>query len=646
MLPFASGLIRPNHPVANYLNNFLLLPTLATEHIKMALIGTLRNKMGKIVVGAIMLTMLAFIFTEFIGNFSGGNQNPDIAKIAGEEITNSNFQSEVDELSRTFAFNTGRNPDQDEINQIRDQAWNALILKSAYQNQFDELGLVITDTELVDMVQGNNISPEIRSFFTDPETGQFSKDNVTNFLASISQAPPRQQATWISFEASLTPSRLVNKYQTLMAKTNYVTKYEAKEEYTSQNANATLEYLYIPYLSMSDSSISATDSELEKYLRDNKEEYEREESRNIEYITFDLTPSPEDSSVMKQEIVSLKDDLMNATNDSSFVAINSDDPYSFVTYQIDDLPAQVRDGGNVREVGYVSEPEIVNGNYEFFKLSQIDTVTQDSILYRVAKIKKDFFISDETINATYRDADLFVASAGNTEEFRKNAEAQGYSVLKANDVGKHADRVGIINDGRSIILWLYNDAEKGAVSKVKEIKDQYIVATMTGIQEKGLANLETVRNQVTTLVKNEKKGDIIADKLNSIVSNDLNEIATSYGDGAKTGDADVQLFSNDISTIGYAPNVVGLTFALNEEENAKAVKVKDGVVMVKVITKDTPVDQEDYSSYALQVVQKRSRFTSLIADFPFTYFKVYVSRDIDDAIKEFADIEDMRHKFF
>ena len=133
----------------------------------MALIGTLRNKMGKIVVGAIMVTMVAFIGTDLIGNSTllGGGQDQDIAEIAGATITNTRFQNKVDELSYNFALNAGRNPLQQELDQIRNQAWNALILDEAYQSQFDELGLVVTNDELVDMVQGANISPQIKQFF-------------------------------------------------------------------------------------------------------------------------------------------------------------------------------------------------------------------------------------------------------------------------------------------------------------------------------------------------------------------------------------------------------------------------------------------------------------------------------------------------
>ncbi len=610
----------------------------------MALIGTLRNKMGKIVVGAIMVTMVAFIGTDLIGNSTllGGGDNPDIGEIAGQGISNAEFQNKVDELSYNFAINTGRNPLQQETDQIRNQAWNALILEKAYGEQFDELGIVVTNDELVDMVQGSNISPQIQQFFADPQTGQFSKENVTAFLGSLQQAPPQQRNSWISFEQSLIPGRRIEKYANLFTKTNYVTKYEAKDEYINQNASATIDYMYVPFLSVSDSSISISDSELQAYLDAHESEFQREETRSLSYVVFDIKPSSADSAIVMDEVTDLKMSLANSTNDSSFVVINSDDPYPYITYTADNLPDSLLG----KEVGYVSTPTIVNGSYEFYKLSRRDQIAADSVLFRVAKMKKEFFVSDETINESYRKADLFAASAGNAEEFKRLAEEQGLAVREANRIGKNAQRVGPLVEARGLVLWLYNEATTGAVSDVKEIGDKYVVAAMTSAQDKGVANLDEVRNQVERKVRNEKKAQSIISKLSGLDASDVESIAVAYGDGAKTGTADFQMFSSSINGVGYAPEAIGLSFALDEEEMTQAFAIQDGVILIKLNAKDIPADLDEYSQFALQVSRQRLGQNAMVADFPLSYFRLFVPRKIDQAVKEFAEIEDMRYKFF
>lgn len=612
----------------------------------MALIGTLRNKMGKIVVGAIMVTMVAFIGTDLIGNSNllGGGQDQDIAEIAGTTISNTQFQSKVDELSYNFALNAGRNPLQQEITQIRNQAWNALIMEKAYQSQFDELGLEVTNEELIDMVQGANISPQIKQFFGNPQTGEFDKANVTNFLASLQEAQPQQRNSWISFEQSLIPNRLVEKYNNLLAKTNYASKHEGKNEHISQSANASIEYVYVPFLGVPDSTVTVTDSELEKYIDANTSEFKREETRSLEYVTFSIEPSAADSAVAREEIADLKASIVDVSNDSSFVSINSDDPYSFISYNDENLP----DSLVGKEAGFVTEVELINGAYEFSKLSRIDEVKPDSAVYRVAKIRKSIslYISDETINEVYRKADLFAASAGNLEEFRNLAKEQNHNILLGNKIEKNSQRVGRIAEARSLALWLYNEAETGAVSDVKEINDQYIVAAMTSQQDDGVANLDDVRNQVERKVRNQKKSVMIIKKFENMDRTDLSSLATSYGDEAKNGTADFQMFANNISGIGYAPEAIGLAFAIEEEEITNAFAVQDGVMVMKLTGKDIPADLDDYSSYSSQLAGQQVGPNALIADFPLSYFRVFVSRKVDDAVKEFAEIEDMRYKFF
>ena len=610
----------------------------------MALIGILRNKMGKIVVGAIMLTMVAFIGTDLIGNSTllGSGSKQDIAEIAGKTISNTQFQNKLDELSYNFAINTGRAPLQQETDEIRNQTWNALLLEEIYQSQFDELGLVVTNEELIDIVQGVNIGSQVRRFFTDPETGQFDKTNIINFLASLQQAEPQQRNSWIAFEQSLIPNRLIEKYNNLFRKTNYVTKYEAKDEYISQNSTASIDYVYIPFLSVPDSTVSISDSELEVYLDENALEFQKNQTRNMEYVVFDLQPSFQDSIIVKDEVAEMKIALASATNDSIFVSINSDDPYSFITYDDDNLPDSLKG----REVGYVSTPAIVNGAYEFYKLSLRDQITTDSIRYKVAKMKKEFFISDETINSVYRKADIFASSAENLEEFRTLANEQDIIIKSANQVGRNTQRVGTLTEARSLVLWLYNEGEVGAVSDVKEVEDKYVVAAMTSEQEEGIANLDDVRNQVEREVKNKKKADQIMEKLIRLDASDVESLAIAYGDGAKTGTVDYQLFSNNINGVGYSPEAIGISFALEEEEMTKAFAVQDGIIVIKLTAKDIPADIEDYSSFALQVSSQRLGANAVVADFPLSYFRISVSEKIDNAVKEFAEIEDMRYKFF
>ena len=211
----------------------------------------------------IVLALAAFILGDpsTVGLFGG--QDRGIAEIDGSEITYEEFQERVNVLSSVFVMNAGRNPQGDEIESIRNQAWQSFLVDLAYKPQYEALGLAISEAEQIDMVQGDNIHPHVIQMMSNQQTGQFDKGSVVAFLQQMSQAPVEQQEAWIRFESTLADSRKMMMMDRLLDKTNYVTKAEAKAEYQSQNSNVTVEYVYVSYSSIVDSTIAVTEDEMQ-----------------------------------------------------------------------------------------------------------------------------------------------------------------------------------------------------------------------------------------------------------------------------------------------------------------------------------------------------------------------------------------------
>ena len=337
----------------------------------MALINTLRKRMGKIVVGVVAFSMFAFILTDLLNSNSVlFGVTTDVGTIDGTTISNQNFQDKVNEFSTNFALNNGRNPLSEEIDEIQQQVWQSFIFDVIFEKEFDKVGVDVTDAELVDMVQGTNIHPQIRQFFTDPNTGQFSKQSVTTFLQQLSSAPPAQQASWLSFERTLAPGRKLAKYEGLIERTRFANKFEAEREYR-ETASRSIAYLYVPYFSVSDTLVEITDEDLKSYLDSHRKEYQQEQTKDISFVQFDIKPSGEDSLLVLEEVTELVEALQSAPDDSVFASINSDGLSPYATYKPNNFPRILEGDDVVLEVGYVSEPQQVNGNYTFFKISDI-----------------------------------------------------------------------------------------------------------------------------------------------------------------------------------------------------------------------------------------------------------------------------------
>ncbi|WP_461096564.1 peptidylprolyl isomerase [Spirosoma luteolum] len=292
----------------------------------MSVINKIRERSG-LAVGVIAVSLILFIVGgDLLGGRSmlfGGNQQ-EVGEIAGQSIDVQEFNAKVDQLRAQYEQQTGRAPAEQDMAQLREQAWNQLLFDIAYQKEFDKLGLKVSPEELVDMVQGNNISPAVRQAFTNPQTGVFDKSQIISYLKGLKNLPPQQQAAWASFEQNISQSRLRDKYEGLMRLSNFATTAEAQKEYQAQNTKANIKFLFVPYYAINDTTVKVTDSQLQEYLDKHKDEYPGVNSRSIQYVTFSVAPSKEDSATLYNEIKTLARGLGAAANDSSFALQNSD----------------------------------------------------------------------------------------------------------------------------------------------------------------------------------------------------------------------------------------------------------------------------------------------------------------------------------
>lgn len=375
----------------------------------MSLINKIRERSG-LAVGVIAVSLILFIVgSDLLGGRSTlfGQNNQEVGEIDGKTIDNQDFQAKVDQIRAQYEQQTGRAPGEQEMAQVREQAWNQLIFETAYQKEFDKLGLTVSPDELVDMVQGENISPEVRQAFTNPQTGQFDKNQIIQYLKGLNSVPPAQKAQWASFEQQLSVNRVREKYNNLLQMTNYVTSAEAQKEYTAQNTKADAKFLFVPYYSVNDTTVKVTDSELEDYLSKHKDEFPGANTRSIQYVTFAVNPSKEDSASLYNEIKTLARGLGGAQNDSTYARQNSDVPVAL--YQtIGEMPTQLRAAVPTFAPGGVYGPYREGNTY---------------FIYKYGGTKKD-------TNFTVRASHILIRATAKTDSAKAQAKRRAEGILK------------------------------------------------------------------------------------------------------------------------------------------------------------------------------------------------------------------------
>ncbi len=335
----------------------------------MALINTIREKsgwaVGAIVIGLLLIMVGGDLFTGQNSFF--GRDDRSVGEIAGQKVEYDEFNASLEQAKQAFIQQQGRQPDEQAMGYLREQAWNQLLYRIAFQKQFEKLGLKVSDDELTDMVQGNNIHPSIRQAFTD-STGQFDVLKVKDYLRNLDKMDPQAQAAFANFEQNLRPERLGNKYTNLLKMSTYVTSAEAKRFNEAQQAQVNLRYLFVPYFAVSDSSIKVTDEQLQAYIDKNQGRYKVEDGRSIEYVAIPVTASVEDSSEVRQTVNQLATQFASAPADSVFVKLNSDNPTAPAYLSAADMPEKLREQLPL-QVNKVYGPYAENGTFSLYKVT-------------------------------------------------------------------------------------------------------------------------------------------------------------------------------------------------------------------------------------------------------------------------------------
>ncbi len=295
----------------------------------MAIVNKIRERSG-IAVAVIAVALLLFILgSDFLTNKGGtslfGGSEGKIGEINGTNIDQKQFLSLVEAQKLNFE-QQGRSATDTDMQQIRDQVWDKLITENAYMTEFEKLGITVSDEELKEMVQGaKNMHPYVRQQFSD-QSGNFNAANHAQFISSYTSGklPAANAAMWDNFKRELKVIRMREKYSNLINKMSYITKSEAKLEYTSNTEKASGKFLYVPFYAILDSTVKVDDSEIKDYYAKHKDDFTPRDNRSLSFISFQLIPTKEDSAALNTEIRNLAQGLAKAADPAAFANANSD----------------------------------------------------------------------------------------------------------------------------------------------------------------------------------------------------------------------------------------------------------------------------------------------------------------------------------
>ncbi|MEC7858330.1 MAG: peptidylprolyl isomerase [Bacteroidota bacterium] len=593
----------------------------------MAIISTLRDKMGKFLVVVVGFSIAAFVLGDILGpNSSIGNQNQNIVgEINGEDIDMIQFNAIFEQLSYNFSLNNGRSPNNQELSGIRDQAWEKLINDISYVEQYKELGLSVSDRESVDMVQGDNIHPMILEAFTDPNTGVFNIDNVIGYLQNLSNQPVNQQQAWFSFESNLKPMRLRTKYDNLLSLTTNVNTLQSKSEYFKLSNTVNLSYYFVPYYKIPDSLFDVSNNEMKRFLSKNKDDYKQEESRSINYLYFPLEPSQDDSSFYRNEITEIISSLNSGQiNDSTFALLNSDGFNPYMRFNADELPDELVD----KEEGYVSDYQFKDGGIVVYKLSGISDDKEFKARAKHILLK----FNDQDKNSVRSEASRILSLLRNGSDFDETARTYSQDGSASN-----GGDLGWFSEGRMVAPFedaVFARTRSGLIPRVIESEFGFHIIYVTQPKTKKSYLVTTILKEI--IPSDNTRNNIYRDaemfKIDAISSNaSFKDFSEENGYKIIT-EQDLDKNASNLSDVDNARSVILWSYddSRDSDDISDVIELDDGYIVAHLsdIKKEGTKDISDVEN---------SIRKSVINDKKYEY--------VSELVKGYSSLEDLKSTF-
>lgn len=553
------------------------------------------NKRSGVVVVTVIAALAMFLLTDlFFGqNSILRSSDNKVGEIAGEKIGAEEYQRQLSIAERNYTMQYNRSVSENERSMMHDNAWNQLLFEYGYREQFDEIGLIVTDEEWADLTKGDFIHPMVRQLFGSPET--FSKEMVNNFLANLAQYPQQDQFLWYYVDTQIPEIRLREKYTNLLKKTEYVTTAEAKRDYLATNQKASVNYVNVPFSVISDSTVKVTDSELKKYLDQHKNAYKREEARSLDYVVFTVHPSKEDSLALSRDLESIAAEFKNADDDSTFVLFNSDEPAQVKFTRMGELAEGLQNEGSL-EIGNVYGPYLTNGNFKLYKV----VGNKEDTLYsaRASHILFRFNGEEEKADARKKAQEVLnaIRSGASFEEMAAEHGTDATSV-RGGDLGWFSEgaMVGPFNDA------IFGSSRSGLLPNLVETQFGFHIVKITEPRTRKMYKVAEVSRIVD--YSEETKDRMYQEALE--FAHDIKDSADFYAKIKEYGNLTVNTATNlrpierNLNSIRNAREIIRWAFNDAEPGDVSEVKSVDNQFIIAVVT-----DAREAGTASLEEVRK------------------------------------------
>lgn len=670
----------------------------------MAILGEIRKR-SWLLVGVIALALLAFLVNpDTIDKVFGKNPNI-LGKVNGDEITRDELNDQL------FIMQQQAQQQGQPTKGLEEQAWQILVQSKLIKQQFEKMGLKLTDEIFWSQLQYDPIFAQNQQYFD--EKGNFKLQEIKSEIEKAQATNPENYNFWLKNKKAIEYRMMARILFGNITAGITVSKKEAELMMKFRDEMANIDFVKVDYLEYSKkNNVKVTTQDLADYIKLHPTRFKATASRNLAYAYFPATPSAQDDAATLNEINKLylkgtdasngAENFQNTKNDSMFVELNSDVPFIPQYVGLNQVPQGIKDKIATATIGqtfgpykeqnlYVvsklldkkasdstqskhiliaykgaerstatrtkeaakkiadsllavikadpskfaeglklsDEPNAVerNGSVGWttptspfapgylkfladnpkgatglaetpfgYHIINVEDKKSGSMTYKIAHLAKNVKASDKTENQVLTQATRFIqqTEGKSFNQFKNLAEKNKYRFDNPKTVGRFQGTLpglGTDKDG-DIISWAFDKKRNIGDTDIFTVEGtgDRIVAYVVGKQDEGLADPETVRDQIEPIVKNKLLAKKIIEKINTGKYTSLDQAAKAFG--TTKANAVVNLFNPSVNG-SMEPRVAGAAFGLASNKLSQPVEGMTGVYLVvkkSVTTNKMPGD--------------------------------------------------------
>lgn len=569
----------------------------------MAILGKIRERSLFLII-IIALALFSFVLSGlFDGNLFSKNLS-EIGEVNGESISREDFAQQL-ELYRSRS--NGRSTNTQNVN----LAWDNVVREKIYEAQLKKSGIVVGEKDIWDAMVAQIEQQNSPQFLN--EIGLFDEEKLKEYIATLKDDSEEGQGKiawlgWLNYEKRIKNNLEQTTYNSLVQAGLSSTLSEGKANYYFQNTNVDLKYVYVPFQSVADSLINVSDEDLKKYIKARPKEYTVEESRNIEFVSFDIVASAEDEEAIKNELSALINDkeeystaakttvevlgFRSAVNMANFNAENeSDIPFDDKFYTEVSLRSPIKDTLINAEINDVFGPYKENGFYKISKISAIkqlpDSVKASHILiaFLGSAAADPTTILDEAAAKKVADSLLAVVKSDNSkfEDLAVEFSIDKVSGAKGGDLGWFTYNA-MIPEFRDYVF-------ENNVDDMGIVKSQFGYHIIKIDGQKNIQKNVQVATYSKTIEASEETENAIFEEAETFASDlssgaNMKELAEEkkYVVRPVLG---LKVFDDNVAQLGSQREIVRWSFDENTEvDNIKRFDLDNGYAVVSLVKKN------------------------------------------------------------